>query len=290
MIAIVNPRVTGFSVDYQVVYWEVPPHAGDPQDYVFKVEAGEAEYGPYSLLMDWRADTYLLRDTDPMLRNRSRTRWYVVTVREESTGETYATPPFCRRGELSRHGAEMARQLYVMWTRVYGESYLLFPRKSFGPICRSCTDHLTLRVRTRNCPVCYGTSYVGGYHAPVVTYGALSDAEEAIQLSETGHTEHRNKQIQLVSSPEVRPGDVLVDGRNERYRVAAVTGPMEYSTYIHYQCGLVRVATGDVEHHLPVPPAVEWHRRAMDGRGVTVTLERAMPGTPRAGTMPGGRR
>jgi len=85
----------------------------------------------------------------------------------------YKSQPAPSSGHMDRKDWLIARDImrreYLQQRKVDGTQGFLLKRKQFGMACPRCLDWDTKEVRDSDCPVCYGTGFVGGYY-PGVEY------------------------------------------------------------------------------------------------------------------------
>lgn len=252
MIEVVAERVAGFSIQYNDILWDIRPTTEDLADYTFQVERSEAEYGPYAPISPPMPDRYRYRDGNIPAHNVSRSLWYRVTVRNRRTNETVAGQPFDRRGPLSLEGAEAARQFSIYMRHVAGQRMWLLPVRTFGQVCPECTDHITGRQHSRECAVCWGTRFTGGYHYPVATWGTIQEAEHAIRVTTQATTQTRHVSVECEGSPDLHEGDLLIDRLNRRFRILVPSGTTRHQCIIHFKAQAVQILPSQIEYTIPV--------------------------------------
>jgi len=106
----------------------------------------------------------------------------------------------------------LMRNMYLMLKHLNGIEFALLKRRHFGTRC-TCYEPISRTVLRSRCPVCYGTSWVGGYFNPVqilgrIVHGATSEIQS--DLSPQGKDDISSAQIQVMDFPKVDEGDVLV--------------------------------------------------------------------------------
>jgi hypothetical protein len=103
-----------------------------------------------------------------------------------------------------------------------GERVKIFVRISMGV---RCPDYEESHGQSQNdCPVCFGTSYVGGFCGPYDCIIAPPEAEKSIELLDMGLKINYEYESWVGPFPMIRERDVIVRQNNERY----VIGPVNY--------------------------------------------------------------
>jgi hypothetical protein len=103
-----------------------------------------------------------------------------------------------------------------------GERVKVFVRKSMG---ERCPEYEEAYGQSQNdCPICFGTSYVGGYDGPYDVIIAPPEAEKSIELLDMGLRINYEYESWTMAFPMIRERDVVVRQNNERY----VIGPVNY--------------------------------------------------------------
>lgn len=98
----------------------------------------------------------------------------------------------------------------------------ILSRRKFGQRCPVCWDDIRKQHKKTFCPVCYGTSYVGGYHKPYqVMYNILNSPRV---VTEQVTPDDRSNTQQSITAwireyPMVGIGDIFVNDDNDRYKI-----------------------------------------------------------------------
>jgi len=114
----------------------------------------------------------------------------------------------------------LLRNMYLMLKHLNGLEYALLKRRHFGVRCTECYDPNTHEVIISNCPVCYGTSWVGGYFDPIYILGRRLASQISSGLSPQGKDDINKTRIQTLDFPKIEEGDILVERvHNQRFLV-----------------------------------------------------------------------
>ena len=115
---------------------------------------------------------------------------------------------------------KIMRDEYVRLRRLTGNEFYLLKRRHFGVRCTLCYDTTTREVTRSRCPVCFGTSWVGGYFTPVSVLGAEQASQIQSDISQQTKDDIRIQRFQFLDFPKIDEGDVLVEkAHNRRFQV-----------------------------------------------------------------------
>jgi hypothetical protein len=114
--------------------------------------------------------------------------------------------------------ANKLRQRYIDACAKRG--FAIVVRKMFRPLdlesgattrCATCYDDVYKEASIQTCPVCFGTSFTGGYYEPVLTWGNLSDTQghDLVDKAGAGEFEKEAGTGSLAYTPVIHEGDVI---------------------------------------------------------------------------------
>lgn len=190
----------------------------------------------------------------------SREVYYMVTVTPPSgsanafsSAATPIEPGLDKRTRLFKR--KILRDEATAFRRLNGISIVALKRKRWGIRCRVCWDPVTKEGTMEHCSTCFGTTYEGGYWAPVLIRGRRTPGAVDTALDAHGNREVKYVNFTVLDFPHLEYQDVLVDvRRNERYIVQRVT-PTELKTVtVHQSIACSEVAHDAVEYEVPVDP------------------------------------
>jgi hypothetical protein len=132
-----------------------------------------------------------------------------------------------------------------------GRRCWLLPRRTWGQRC-SCFD-VNLQKRTRSgCATCFDTSFVRGYMSPVEVWAQFDPSPQTEQQSALGVMQQDNTTVRLPYYPPVKPGDVLVEAENVRWRIGKVSGTEQGRAKVHQELQVHRIPRSDMEYRVPL--------------------------------------
>ena len=133
-----------------------------------------------------------------------------------------------------------------------GERVKVFIRKWNGQLCPRYSE---MHEQGQNdCPICYGTNYVGGYEGPFSIIIAPPDAEKNVQLSEIGLTVSYNWETWTGPSPLLNKRDIIVRQTGERFSVGSTNYQGVRGAIFQQNFQLSQLDFGDIVYKLTVDP------------------------------------
>lgn len=133
------------------------------------------------------------------------------------TGEV-VRPRDKQPGRLRLLRRKILRDEHVRLRRLVGMEFWLLKRRHFGVRCPDCYDPSTREATQSRCSICYGTSWTGGYFAPVAILGGMQRTSQ-IQSDTSPQTKDdiNITRFEFLDFPRIDEGDLLVD-RAHNYR------------------------------------------------------------------------
>jgi len=215
-------------VDYNrtVLAWNVEAELNDNiNSFGYIIEISESPEGPWTSVNKtpiYNAYGYL--DTTTQRGMVDQRLYYRVTAIGPS-GKQFSSQPICLFDEEQNYLTKyIARQERLLLNRYNGQEALLFARKKFGTRCHVCYSDIDRKITRSKCPVCFGTTYEGGYYMPVRIRVNVDVQAKSVNRDETGA--HENEGLTGWTSNEIiiESLDVLVfmQKNSERYLVQTV--------------------------------------------------------------------
>lgn len=217
------------------IWWRLHPNFTDPAPHLYQLQIGRTQL-PHAA--DWEdvgpavANAAML--TTPARDDVTNQLDLTYRVRLTTPIRTYVSLPVAARGHLTERDWCIAReivrkeQLNHRLTACHGA---LLIRQRFGIPCTRCRDPMTEAVTDSRCPVCYGTGFVSGYHAPLPFY-CFTMEEVQQQENRGGALENPSAwseylliaKARVIGFPLVSKEDVFVDAStDQRWRIQATS-------------------------------------------------------------------
>lgn len=124
------------------------------------------------------------------------------------------------------HWREITRRLDLGFRKYQGIPGHLLRRKTTGPRCTECLDEVMDAEAKSDCPTCYGTGYLGGYHPPMPLLGDWESAPPSgynMSVTENGPAEMHKAKLRAMANPSCEFKDIWVDAScNYRYEIQKI--------------------------------------------------------------------
>lgn len=251
------------------VQWDIESDEIGPF-FVDVARSGSPE-GPWEAIVTATRDAYSYLDDQfnlPPGTNRegvnqlslSRTIYYRVTVVPPSginsafeSEPTPVEPHLDRRTRLLKR--KIQRDQAVGYKRLNGIPLIVVKRRRWGDRCPVCYDPITKQATHEHCPTCYGTSFVGGYWAPVAIRGRREAAAVQTQMTGHGDSDIKIADFNVLDYPLIEYKDLIIDlVRNDRYEVQRVHETELKSVPVHQKVTASLLSRSSVEYSLRVDP------------------------------------
>jgi hypothetical protein len=250
-LVIAHLRVTSLDIDLLTVDWETEPSYESVLDYTFTVLRSEGPEGPYDLLSPAMDDQYTYADMTVNLKHFYRQYFYKVRVTHKASGDHKDYGPASNEAEPDLVARELRSHMGLLMREFAGRRCWLLPRRTWGQRC-SCFD-VNLQKRTRSgCATCFDTSFVRGYMSPVEVWAQFDPSPQTEQQSALGVMQQDNTTVRLPYYPPVKPGDVLVEAENVRWRIGKVSGTEQGRAKVHQELQVHRIPRSDMEYRVPL--------------------------------------
>ena len=245
-------RVTSLDVDFHEVTWAVAPTTVDILDYQFQVLRSESVEGPYEELTPPFEDRYAFVDNILQVAHRWRQYQYKIRVIEKVSGDTKEFGPVAHEPEPDIVASELRRHIRLLMREFAGRRCIVLPVRTFGQRCPDCW-HPVLEKRVKSgCITCYDTGFNRGYLYPIETFTQIDPSSKSQQHSNTGETQQDNTTMRLGFYPPIKPGDLIIEAENIRWRVTDQTQTEHSRAAVHQEVKLHRIPEKDIEYAIPV--------------------------------------
>ena len=188
-----------------------------------KIEEPRLPSGPNGRLLCsyWYNKNFVHSDLHP------RHFYKITTVAKDSNGKTVET----KLDDVVAVNVHQIEKPHYIWKGIitknrylleqFGERVKLFIRKEVGDRCINYSD--THQQAHNVCPLCFGTSFLGGYYGPFDIMIAPPEAEKNINLTDAGLRLNFQYESWMGPSPLIRTRDFIVRQNGERLVVGGVT-------------------------------------------------------------------
>ena len=216
--------------------------------------------GPYdTIASDLDSSTFFYTDYDVNLSGLSTKYWYILKANSTHNLDEYVlstaktveyTPEKGYRGRIVRRAR---RDLGVILERLNGVRVIILKKKRFGPRCSKCFNPVTKDTIYSSCNTCYATSYEGGYHDPVYTFGKLDPVPVQPSLGASGTTEAAITGLTIADYPDVEYDDIVIESHtNRRFKVQRKVTTEGSRAVAHQDLQISELSRDASEYLIPV--------------------------------------
>lgn len=252
MIEIRNLKVHSLELDYLDLTWELEPTTEDVWDYTFAVERSESPLGPWDPISASFTDSYSFRDIELNQQHRYRTFYYRIKVTHVPTSNAAYSSSAHLGAEPDLIALEVRRNEMILFKEHIGRLCWIFPRRTFGQRCPNCYDPVSGHQVREKCLTCYDTTFVRGFLDPIEMWVQFDPTPRHHENMQLAKTQQENSTARALDFPPLKPGDIIVEVENKRWRVERVTPTERLRTPLHQELVLHAIEKGDIEYKLPI--------------------------------------
>lgn len=236
---------------YMTIEWTIPVNWGNCTFNIYFSQGSDIEF---TKLNTTPLTTPYYRDSSTKEYSRYFTGKYVVevvlpngkTIQSLKTGMEYK-----RRGKLEKIADEIQRREFMLLSKFAGVKAFLFKKRHYGQRCHRCWNNDYEKIVDDNCPVCYGTSWEGGYFDPIPIFMQFTVNPTVKIKSYIGETEPNSIEAWTISNPTIISDDVIVRlGDFEMYRVIDKNETQLQTKSVRQIITLTQLSKSDVEYLL----------------------------------------
>lgn len=244
-------KVRSLDVDFHEVSWRLVNTSEDVLDYSFQVMRSESPSGPFEAISVTFDDRYVFIDNIVQISNRWRKYFYVLRVSHKSDGDFKDAGPVTNDPDPDLIAKELRRHMQLLLREFAGRRTWVLPLRTFGQRC-DCWSN-TLQKRTRSgCRLCYDTGFVRGFMSPIEVWLQIDPSPKATQQTNVGELQQVNTSGRVGYYPPLKPGDLIVEPENRRWRVTKVSMTEHGRAPIHQELELHEIPKTDIEYAIPI--------------------------------------
>lgn len=237
-----NLRLNPFDPTSIGIEWEVVGPIGALSFFVERSESPEGSWTTLNMIGIVSSFGFIDRTVNREAYDRNL--YYRVTTIDSVSGAIdHSAPISVTESKGTNIGRFIAKQESLLLRRFNGRKVAIYIRKTFGTRCTNCYDPIRGKAIFDSCNVCYGTTFVGGYFAPIqmyINFGPRQKVEDKNVLQRND-----NPQIEGWTSnyPILSPDDLVVEiERNGfRYFVKGISPTENGGATVRQNLNLVRV-------------------------------------------------
>lgn len=250
-ITVKDLRVRSLDLDFHEVTWTLESTSEDVLDFTFEVLRSESPEGPFDNLTVPFDDRYIFIDNVLQTADRWRKYYYRIRTTQKSSGDFKDTESVAKEADPDIYARELRRHMILLFREFAGRRCWILPVRTFGQRCQCWNASLQKRTRS-GCELCYDTGFVRGYMSPIETWMQIDPSAKANQNTNVGKQQQVNTTARFGYYPSVKPGDMIVEGENRRWKVVSVTSTEKARAPIHQEVQLHEVPLRDIEFKVPL--------------------------------------
>ena len=251
-LRIQNFKCRSLDVDRQDLSWTVLDTQEDVHDYTFQVFRSESPEGPFDKISDEFEDRYFFVDARVPIRDKFATLFYRLRVKKKSTAETVDVGPVARAADADVFAQYIRRAELTLLTQVIGRQVWFFPRRTFGQRCPSCWDFTLGQQKRAGCLDCFDTGYLRGYLDPIEIWMQIDPSGRNVQLQGPQKDQQNQAGARTSFYPPIKPGDVIVELENKRWRVISTSTSQRLRAPIKQELNIREIQRTDIEFKMPI--------------------------------------
>lgn len=245
-------KVRSVDVDRNEVSWCVVDTMEDVHDYTFRIYRSESPAGPFEPVSPVFEDRYLFVDSRVPISDKFQVMYYKVQVTQKSSQDTKDFGPAARTADVDLFANYIRKSELTLLTQIIGRKVWVFPRRTFGQRCTACWDPKLAQKTRAQCRECYDTGYVRGYMDPIEIYMQIDPGTKNYQLQAQQQDQQGQVTARTSFFPSLKPGDVVAELENRRWRITAVTSSQRLRAVIKQELQLREIQKTDIEFKLPL--------------------------------------
>lgn len=253
MLSVTNLKVRSLDLDYLDLQWEIEDTEESPYDYLFQIQRAEGPMGPWDNVSTEFSDVYLFRDSIVNQGYRYRDYWYRIKITRKSDSEVSYSSSATKGAEADLIALEVRRCEAVLFEEFVGRLCYLFPIRTFGQRCK-CFDTVSGQRFKSQCPDCFDTTYIRGYHYPIKIWVQFDPNSKHVEINMPyAETAQGNTVARMSNFPPCKPRDMIIEaGENKRWRVERVSTTQRLRAALHQELTIHSIPKSDIEFKIPV--------------------------------------
>jgi len=237
--------------DSVTLTWSIPPDWGNCKFHVYFWNGGQEGY---SRLTSSMISSPFFKDPTTRDYSKFRNSYYIVEA-YLPTGQIVKSNleswHYRRRDRLEKISAEIQRREYLLLSKFAGVKSYLFKRRTYGLRCHRCWSATQEKVMDDHCPVCFGTSFEGGYFDPLPCFIAYDPTPNEIIKGYVGRIESNLIAGWTISVPEMAADDIIIrTGDWNVYSISKIQTTELQTNSVRQMLSLSQLSKRDVENLL----------------------------------------
>lgn len=232
--------------------WDIPSSWGNCTFNVYYTYSADSDY---VRLNRTPILTPYFKDTSEKEFSRFNNGKYIVEAVLPGTGQRVRSKPtfaeYKRREHVDKIASEIQRREYMLLSKFAGIKSFFFKKRNFGMRCTRCWNETQEKVMDDHCPVCFGTSWEGGYFDPLPLFVQYDASPNSKLKSFHGDMEPNSISGWTIALPEIHADDVIIrTGDFIPYKIVAVTSTELQTRPVRQTMSLTQLSKNDIENKL----------------------------------------
>lgn len=246
--------VRTLSLDFLLVEWRVKPTNRPINDFDFVVFRSQSPGGPFVKVSDELVETFAFADVHASQKARWRKWNFKVMAIERATGEFTESEVTSNGEKPDRIALSIIRRNNLILKVKNGIDAFVFVERTFGQKC-TCLDPVKQRKKRSDCPICLGTTFVGGFLDPIQIRVNISPSPKVSQFANFGELQPNQTAGWMSNFPELKQRDLVVEAvaNGTRWRVTRVSTTRKNRALVHQNLLLTEINRSDIEWKLQLP-------------------------------------
>lgn len=126
----------------------------------------------------------------------------------------------------------------------------LYIRKTDGEKCSRCWDDVRGQSANPNCPICFGTTFVGGYEPVFQIYVRQKPASQQLDLSSQGYIINSTPGAWTISSIQLRNRDLLINPEGRMFSITTSQINHAAGYMFHQELQMKEIDPTDIRYNI----------------------------------------
>lgn len=251
--------------------WKIPASWGNCTFHVYFWPIGTADY---ERLTSSALDSPSFLDPRSQEYSKFRDGYYIVEAllpgRNLRVKSLPTSAKYKRRSLVELKAAEIQRREYLLLSKFAGVKSYVFRKRMYGQRCHRCWNSESEKVLDDRCPVCYGTSFEGGYFTPIPSFIQFDPTPNSSTKTYFGNLETNQIGGWTISIPEISSDDIIIrTGDWNVYKVIRVSTTELQTVGVRQMMTLTQLSRNDIENQLALKtedPAASQYLPSIGGK------------------------
>jgi hypothetical protein len=237
------------------LYWNVEPEINDIiSHYGYIIQISEGELGPWTDLYTDPIYAFGFVDTVTQRGMIDQRIYYRVKAVDIDSNTVFYSNNICLFNESDNFISDYISEQEILYLKRFGQECLHFARRKFGDRCPLCYDKVQKKSTRPKCPVCFGTTFTGGYFAPVKIY--INTDQQPILIDKTDYGVNEGVSLSAWTSNEVliAADDILafLKKPSQRYKIDRIVPTSISSNTVRQILNMTQLRADNPAQLLPI--------------------------------------